>query len=166
MLKRYLDGLRLLVRIFLNCVLYQRLYLVKGPILNIVKSQHSLIYLVLYNISKLRVIYISEQLIVIITVNLSLLIFLLIVQSFLKKRFTRLIFKILLRLIRLFLFRLKIRSNLLLLLRYQHLEIIQRQLIIYSILRIEVINRFTLTLLNLTITLYPLNPLTTYLAYR
>jgi len=29
----------------------------------------------------------------------------------------------------------------------------------------EVINYFTLTLLNLTAVLYPLNPLTTYLAY-
>jgi len=59
-----------------------------------------------------------KQLIVIIIVNLSLLIFLLIIQSFLKKRFTYLIFKMLLYLIRLFLFYLKIRSNLLLLLSY------------------------------------------------
>ena len=32
-------------------------------------------------------------------------------------------------------------------------------------LKIEVINYFTLTLLNLTAALYPLNPLTTYLAH-
>ena len=146
-------------------MLYQRLYLVKEPILSIVKSQYLLIYLVLHTISGLKVIYIFKQLIVIITVNLSLLIFLLIVQSFLKKRFTYLIFKMLLYLIRLFLFYLKIRSNLLLLLSYQYLEIIQRQLIIYFILKMEVINCFTLTLLNLTTVLYPLNPLTTYLAY-
>jgi len=99
-------------------MLYWRLYLVKEPILNIVKSQHLLIYLVLYTISRPRVIHISKQLIVIIIVNLSLLIFLPIVQSFLKKRFTPLIFKILLYLIRLFLFCLKIKSNLLLLLSY------------------------------------------------
>ena len=165
MLKRHLDGLRLLVYIFLNYVLYQRLYLVKEPILNTVKSQYLLIYLVLHTISRLRVIHMSKQLIVIITVNLSLLIFLLMVQSFLKKKFTYLIFKMSLYLIRLFLFCLKIRSNLLLLLSYQHLEIIQRQLIIYSMLRIKVINCFTLTSLNLTTTLYPLNPSTTYLAY-
>ena len=57
-----------------------------------------------------------KHLIVIIIINLSLLIFFLIVQSFLKKRFTYLIFKILLYLIKLFLFYLKIKSNLLLLL--------------------------------------------------
>ena len=88
------------------------------------------------------------------------------VQSFLKKRFTHLIFKMLLYLIRLFLFRLKIRSNLLLLLSYQHLEIIQRQLIIYFILKIKVINCFTSTSFNLTTALHPLDPLTTYSAYR
>jgi len=37
---------------------------------------------------------------------------------------------------------------------------------IYFILKIEVINCFTLTLLNLTAALHPLDPLTTYLAYR
>ena len=118
MLKRYLNGLRFLVYIFLNYTLYWRLYLVKKLIPNIVKSQHSLIYLVLYTIFRPRVIHIFKQLIVIITVNLSLLIFLLMVQSFLKKIFTYLIFKILLYLIKLFLFRLKMRSNLLLLLSY------------------------------------------------